>query len=300
VKGQKMKRFTLHLFVALLTFTIGVSFSELTGRYHKYHNGPDKQSDVNVSAWKVLLSFENQDLRKLDEQAETRLHQAMEILVGKATPNEFPCYFRPLLIAKMSNAKGQTRYALVEGAPLVMIPGTAYVRIYFFTTGGKFLSSSEFTMGNRIDIIGARVIYMPEIGRPALVVSSQHVINGADMAQQYYALIGEDLQLIRLEDSTGKVTRNGYWATGPKNIGRSVEERIRAIESNDVAEVLATLTWLSDESWNPRYKYEETNESHVADEVRSRESVKLQRLMQSDNAWLQSTAQLAANVDYDR
>jgi hypothetical protein len=102
VKGENMKRLTLHIFVALLTFIIGVAITASTQRSDKKLHAADipavaqtpKQPDgyvpADVRAWRLLLSFENQDLRRLDKQAVIRLQEAIGILTGEQQPSKYP------------------------------------------------------------------------------------------------------------------------------------------------------------------------------------------------------------------
>ena len=310
-----MKRFALRLLIASLTFSIGVSIAAFGYLHPKLPHAPNapvlaqnsKSSDVNISAWQVLLSFENQDLRKLDQKSRVELQKAINTLVGKRE-NEL---LIPRLISKIANAQGQISYALIEESPLLTIPGECGIRVHVFSLEGKLLSNSAFSSGWRITLTEMQLKYMPEIGREALEVSSKPVINGRDVAKQYYALIGEKALLVRLEDSGGQLIRNIYGAPnhtiGFTLTGRSAKDWEKALESNDVAEVLATLTWLGGIHWNPRtpapeYTHEEMSEARLADDVRSREGVKvaIRRLMQSENTWVRNAAELAAKVEYYR
>lgn len=310
-----MKRFTLQLFIALLTFTIGVSIAAFgyfsPNLFHTAYNPVlaqnPKSSEADTSAWQLLLSFENQDLKKLDQKSRVDLQKAIDNLVGKRK-NEL---LLPRLISKISNAQGQIIYALVEESPLLTIPGECGIRVHIFSLEGKLLSSSAFTSGWRITLTKMKFKFMSEIGREVLEVSSEPVINGRDVAKQYYALIGGKVLLIRLEDSGGQLIRNIYGTPnhtiGYTLNGRSAKEWEKALESNDTAEILATLTWLGGINWNPQnpspeYAPEEMSEARLADDVRSREGVKieLRRLMQSENMWVKSAANLAAKVEYYR
>ena len=310
-----MKRFTLQLFIALLTFTIGVSIAAFgyfsPNLFHTAYSPVlaqnPKSSEADTSAWQLLLSFENQDLKKLDQKSRVDLQKAIDNLVGKRK-NEL---LLPRLVSKISNAQGQIIYALVEESPLLTIPGECGIRVHIFSLEGKLLSSSAFTSGWRITLTEMKFKFMSEIGREVLEVSSEPVINGRDVAKQYYALIGEKVLLIRLEDSGGQLIRNIYGTPnhtiGYTLNGRSAKEWEKALESNDTAEILATLTWLGGIHWNPQnplpeYAHEEMSEARLADDVRSREGVKieLRRLMQSENTWVKSAANLAAKVEYYR
>ena len=258
-----------------------------------------------MAAWRVLLSLENQYLGELDEESERELKKAIVTLVGPR--DDWPLI--PRLVSRISNAEGQTSYALIEESPLLTIPGDSGIRVHLFSLEGKLLGSSAFQSGWRITLTGMKVKYLPEIGREVLEVSSRPVIGGRDVARQYYALIGEEMLLVRLEDSGGRLIRNYYDTPndtiGPTLTGRSADEWERALESNDVAEVLATLTWLGGTHLNPRnpllvYAHEEMSEARLADEVRALKGVKaaLGKLAQSENEWVRSAAQLAVDVKY--
>lgn len=310
-----MKRFPFYLFIALITFVIGVSIAAFW--YLHPNSTPTLEKSVlaqspklpkaNLSAWQMLLSFENQDLKELDQKSKVELQKIIDTLVGKRK-NEL---LIPRLISKISNAQGQINYALVEESPLLTIPGECGIRVHIFSLEGKLLNSSAFSSGWRITLTEMKLKFMPEIGREVLEVSSEPVINGRDIAKQYYALIGEKILLVRLEDSGGQLIRNNYGAPnhtiGFTLVGRPAKEWEKALESDDVAEVLATLTWLSGIHWNPQtpepeYTHEEMREARLADDVRLREGVKvgLRRFTQSENIWVRSAANLATKVEYYR
>ncbi|MDQ3749477.1 MAG: hypothetical protein M3367_10785 [Acidobacteriota bacterium] len=117
--------------------------------------------------------------------------------------------------------------------------------------------------------------------------------------------------LIRLEDSKGQLIRNIYGAPnytiGINETGLSAEERKSLLKSNDTAETLASLMWLSGKHLNPNKlqnysaKYDENiAEAKLANETRSLSEVKatLQKLKNSNNYWLQNAANLALDVEY--
>ena len=313
-----MPRFSLHLLMALLTFILGVSIAALGYLRPTLPGAPERpvsrqsleSPSTNLQAWQVLLSFEGRDLRNLDRESADRLRRAIEALLGNRSAGEHSI-LSPRLVSKLSNGQGQIRYALIEEYPLLTIPGRSRIYAHVFDGEGGLLSSSDFNGGHRIFLTGMEVTYSPEIGREILVVNSQPAINGADIARQYYALVGEQILLIRLEDSGGRLVRNTYSAPGHTIgvtlTGRSAEEWVSALKSSDVAEVLATLTWLSGTHLNPRkpepdYSHEEMREARLADKVRSREAVRtvLDTLTQSGNAWVRSGAELTKTVEYNR
>lgn len=262
------------------------------------------QSDKSA-AWQALLSFENQTLSKLAKPQAEKLQKAIEALIGKRE-NEL---LVPRFLTKISNSKGQTRYALIEESPLLTIPGNSGLSVHVFTLDGSLIRSSIFQTGWRIVVTDIRVAYLAQIDRQALEVKSEPVINGRDVAKQFYALVNDDVLLIRLEDKAGHLIRNAYGA--PNHIfgltitGRSANDWQDALESSDTAEVLATLTWLSGSHWDPKepapeYQREDMSEARLADDVRGRERVKtaLNTLRLSENLWVRQAAELAARTEY--
>ncbi|MCA1623081.1 MAG: hypothetical protein LC768_16010 [Acidobacteria bacterium] len=299
-----MQQFSLRIFIGILTFFFGVSIVMFWYFRPNLHTSTDKPilpqsqaiSDESKSAWQTLLSFENQDLRKLDKESKARLKKASDVLIGKSFDD-----FR--LISKISNSQGEIRYILIEESPLIAIPGDSRLRIYLFNPQGKLFDSLSFPSGWRIGLKGIRVIYKSEIGREVIEVESEPVINGRDIVEQYYALIGEKVLPIRLEDSRGKLVQNYYefpnMTIGFTIVGRSAEEWKKALNSEDRAELLATLTWLNGIHSNP-VKHstltsgEEINEARLVEEMHSQAEIKavLKRLLQSDNAWIREAAKL--------
>jgi hypothetical protein len=311
-----MKNFGRRLIIALFTFAVGVSIVALVRLRPTSLGEVEKpalrqtfeQSSVDSSAWRVLLSYEGRDLRKLDRESGLRLGEAVEALLGKRGGGE-RALIVPRLVSKLSDADGQTRYAFIEEKPLISIPGASRIRAHVFAAEGNLLDSSDFNSGHRISLTEMRVELSPEIGREVLVVNSKGSVNGADIARQIYALIGEQLLLIRLEDSGGRLVRNTYvapsHAIGVRLAGRSANEWVRALESSDTAEALAALLWLSGSHLSPRTRvpghfFEDMREARLVEELRSREDIKeiINALIKSENAWLRSAAELTRKVEY--
>lgn len=263
---------------------------------------PDK-----IAAWQTLLSFENQPLSKLAKPQAQKLQRAIDDLVGKRE-NQL---LLPRFLTKMSDSKGQTRYALIEESPLLTIPGNSGLSVHIFALDGSLIRSPVFQTGWRIAITDIRVAYLRQINREALEVRSEPVINGRDVAKQFYALVNDDVLLIRLEDKAGHLIRNAYGAPnhtfGFTITGRSASDWENTLVSDDPAEVLATLTWLSGTHLDPKeplpkppsgwpeISHEEVSEAHTAGDVRGREGVqrKLKILSASTNLWVRQAANLA-------
>jgi hypothetical protein len=299
-----MKQFSSQILIGVLTFFIGVSVVMYC------YLRPNLQTPINEStlphtqtifdeynsAWQTLLTFENQNIEKLNEESKNKLEQAKEVLIGKQSE-------RARLISRISNAQGQTRYVFIEESPLMTIPGGCSLRVFIFNDEGKLLNSLAFPSGWRIGLKDIRVIYKSEIGRKIIEVESVPVINGRDIVKQYYALIGEDVLPIRLEDSGGKLVQNIYdypnMTNGFTLKGRTEEEWKKSLESEDTAEILAALTWLNGRHLNLTQHSsigfsEDINEARLIAEIHSSKSIKsiLERLIQSSNVWIRDAVKV--------
>ena len=311
-----MKHFGRGFLISLFTFAVGVSIA-VWGRIRPTSFGDvekpavrqsSERSSVGSSAWRVLLSYEGQDLRKLDRESGVRLEEAVKTLLGRRCGGERELIV-PRLVSKLSKADGQARYALIEEKPLLSIPGTSGICAHVFDAEGSLLDTSDFNSGHRIFLTEMKVEHSPEIGRAVLVIDSKGSVNGADIARQFYALVGEQLLLIRLEDSGGRLARNTYVAPnhtiGVRLAGRSANEWARVLKSSDAAQALAALTWLGGTHLNPRtrahgHSLEDIREARLVEGLRSREDIKktINALIDSENAWLRGAAELTRKVEY--
>ena len=297
-----MKHRLLGLAVGILTFVVGwsIPFGILKPRNEQVLTL--QFVDTPASAWELLLSLENRDLRKFDALTTTQVQMAIDKLVGRSQ-NQFPRLF-----SKLSTNQEEQRYILIEESPLVTVPGESRLRLSLFTENGILLSSSEFSAGWRIVLSEIRLIQVKGIEGDVLEVESYPMINGADVAKQYYAPVADEMRLIRLEDSSGALISNIYrtpnHTIGFTPIGRSADDWEKALESKDVTEVLAALTWLGGVHLNvdgvgdgqPASWHEYVSEANLVETVRGRSAVKasLERLKHSDNRWIREAAKAAA------
>jgi hypothetical protein len=309
-----MKRFSLRFVVAVFTFIIGITcatFGIFNPNLHHTTENPvliqiTNESNVRIISWQIFLSFENQNLENINREQKDRLQDAIDKLIGKTTNIGIP-----KLISKISDEQRQIKYILIGESPLITIPGKSGLRIQLFNLEGKLLKSMSFDSGWRIALTDIKVNYSPKIDREIIEVNSEPVINGRDVVKQYYALIGEKIMLIRLEDSKGQPIRNVYGAPnciiGLNITGRSEEEWKKTFESNDMAEILASLSWLNGIHWNPQQNqtenwYENINEAKLVEKVRSDENIKgrVKNLTKSKNSWLKDAATLAIKFEHYR
>jgi hypothetical protein len=271
-----------------LTFVLGVWLTRM---------GTTRTSCPRLSMWQVLLSFENQNLQGLDTEPRRQVEAAVQGHLGKLYDYTLDPY-QAAIFRSMLNTKGEKRYVLIEKAPLVHIPGNSSLRAYIFDTAGGLLNVQEFSAGNRRSLTGMRIRKNGLINDEALIVDTEYCIGGGHPSSQYYALIGERMELIYLEQD-GQLDRNDYQSSnltiGPK-IVRSVDEWEKVLSSSNDAEVLSALVWLGGVHWTDiPSPYDDKVEAEKAHALRSRAGVRkrLRELSQFENPWIASAAKSA-------
>lgn len=297
-----MRNFFLRLAVAILTFVVGLSIAKviLKPAGDSIVLAPVVTPAEAPFAWTILLGWQDRDLTQIQEPEMAQLKMAIAVL--RSTQNQF---LEPRLFSRVSTFPGEERYVLVEESPLRFIPGDSRLQISVFDLEGKLLDSSEFGAGWRIILSGVSVIRVKHISGDVLEVKSAPHINGADIGKEYYAVIGDKMRLIRLEDSNGELIANAYGSPnhtiGFTEVGRSAEDWEKSLITKDEAQSLATLTWLGGFHLNidegaPNYVHEDLSEARLVEEVRARPGVKkiVNALKDANNPWLREAARLAA------
>jgi hypothetical protein len=281
-------RITLRLagfaLAGLATFFGGVFFTRALVRLHG-----------EPSAWQVLLSFENQDLKGLDEKSSQVLQKAVTAITGHVRENRLSA-FAPRIFRTISSTSGEKRYILVEESPLVMIPDESWLRVHVFDTEGRPLNEQKFSTGNRVVLNSIQVRKIQLINSQALVVQGKNVLGG-HLLHQYYVLLGNQIVLVYLE-MDGMHHSNNYnhsnLTVGPQ-LKRSVDEWEKALHSANDAEVLTALLWLGGHHWDgqPAPYDEDKGEAEKVSILSSREQVRkrLFELSQSKNFWIKATTQ---------
>lgn len=284
---------------SLFTFALGVSAARVGSAFLRHQREP--------SPWQVLLSFENQHLESLSEQNDRAVRGAIEALTGRSNQNVYPI-FVPRLFRTISNTKGETRYVLVEEAPLVEIPGESRLRVHIFDTTGYLLSGEEFSAGWRLALTDVNIdkIYITGVKQDALVADGEGCFGGHP-SHQYYVVVGNRITLIYFEED-GLMERNDYqdWnlTIGPLIWERSADDWQKALQSDDPAEVMSALIWFGGFHWDGQASpYDEDKpEAEKVAALRSREDV-LQRIMElthSPNQWVQTAAEAALKNNYEK
>ncbi|HKV32763.1 MAG TPA: hypothetical protein VJP89_00430 [Pyrinomonadaceae bacterium] len=280
------KRVVVFAFTGLLTFALSVWLTPPASRI------PLPQSQR--SRWQVLLSFENQDLEGLSEEARREVAIAASAVTGQQEVSELHP-FTPALFRSISNTAGEKHYILVEDGTPEIIPAQARIRVHLFDTKGRILSKDNFAAGWRTVLTAFRVRKLSVLDSEALIVDTDYCFGGSP-AQQYYAVVGDRLMLVYLEQA-GRFELNKYsyqnLTIGPQ-LSRSAGDWEKALSSAHEAEVLSALLWLGGDHWNGQpwpYNEDEADAKKVS-LLRSRDAVRkrLLTLSESDNPWIVAAA----------
>jgi hypothetical protein len=244
-------------------------------------------------ALRQLLSHEGKNLVGIKDA------QALFDLVLNREPvktDTFSDYFEPWEVLHMDSD-----ILLLEGRTLFTIPGERLFRAHLVSEEGIPRSTVSFAGGWRILVSHARAFPHPVLACSLLELSSSVRINsGEDVAKQFYAVIHDDLVLVRLEDSSGRRISNSFLAPnyiiGPAPPVRSAEEWEHALLSSNAVELLRTLVWIGghhrdvDSDSNPFA--EPKSDAQLALDVRHRPGVRarIEELKSSPNAWIREAA----------
>ena len=265
--------------------------------------------------WRRLLSLENQDLTTVDSSDQRELLSFLRREVpGSLGSSRFvtideldvgPDTLRYLW--KVENPNEPARYVLIGADGLFMIPGDSRAEAFVFDLQGKLLSHTEFSLGWRSQFESVSLISNDQVGLPLIRI----LMDRSDReTEQFYALIGDDLRLIRMDGQAG-LLRNKFvarnWTVGPRIPDRTPEEWENSLRSTNPAEVLWALTWIGGKHWDLKIPtkvwsdgYTEPapdvrNNAELAVSVRLRPSVqqRLIELRDSGSKWVTEATELA-------
>jgi hypothetical protein len=259
-------------------------------------------------AFSQFTAYVGRDLRELDDDSvEMRgLLSAIERLVP-ARKYESHFGYWPWHVWQVATAGGDPAYLLFETERLIPHPGSTPIRLTVFGPSGQVLSETEFDTAHRCYL---RDVELQQGGGelPLVVLKTAYpFVDGGN--RQYYAIIGDRFDLIRLEKRDGAVERNVYdsvhFAAGPPVPIRTEAEWVADLLSEDRLRTLRTLVWLGGvhrvfkEGDELRPDREDPGQVTVVRQVRKNPAVlaRLRELSQSKDAWLSEAASLALNPE---
>jgi len=233
----------------------------------------------------------------------------LQQLVGSA-PKGFMMEPNPWHIWKLDRNR-QTRYVVLLGEDLGIIPGGTSACVQLFDGTLKRYQSWPFQTGWRNILIDASVEHTTELGTDLLVIHTVKVINGRDIAKEYFAIGDDRLRLVRLEDSTGEIRQNEYvfpnYEIGTVPSAQTIQGWTALLVSKDKSDVLSALVFLGGRhlAEDRRLLLPEPHESKYAalfQQLLSSQPVYslIDQLSKSENVWIRDAAALAARGPRER
>jgi hypothetical protein len=210
-----------------------------------------------------------------------------------------------------TNRNGVARYVVLLGEPEMIIPGGSSACVLLFDGASKRINNWCFQTGWRITLDNASFEFSSALGSDVMVLHMVRLINGRNVAKEYFAISGDRLQFVRMENDKGEAVQNEYvfpnYEIGFVPAGNTEDEWVGMLESADKADLLSALVFLSGRhlAESQRHFSSEPAESKYAwlfqqlvGSPRIHELVA--GLSRSDNEWIRQAALLAARGPRER
>lgn len=204
-----------------------------------------------------------------------------------------------------TNRGGRTRYVMLLGESLAIIPGGTSACIQLFDATRTLIRSRCFQTGWRNQLTSASLEYSEELNADLVVIRTTPVINGRDIRNEYFSISGDQVKLVRLENSVGTMIPNDYvfpnYEIGAIPLAQTVEDWTSLLNSNDKSEVLSALIFLGGRHLDTQEQmlYPKLGRSSYAplyQQLISTAAIRdlLSQLMNSSSPWIREAAVLAA------
>jgi hypothetical protein len=242
---------------------------------------------------------------RLPEGTQSRL----DLIVGKV-PKGVMMEPAPWHVWK-TNRNGVIRFVVLLGAPEVIVPGGSSACVVLLDGGLHRINNWCFQTGWRIDPDSALFDFSSDLASDVIVLNMIRFINGRNVAREYFALSGDRLRFVRMENDKGEAVQNEYvfpnFEIGIVPTGETEEEWIDMLRSADKPNVLSALVFLSGRHITEAQRRfaPEPSESKYASlfqklisNARIRELIA--GLAHSENEWIRQAAQLASRGPRER
>jgi hypothetical protein len=147
-----------------------------------------------------------------------------------------------------TNGAHPARYIFLLGAPLFMIPGGSSASVQLFDATENSIATWSFQTGWRINLVNASLEYSSKLSGQLMVLRTQPAVNARNIAKEYFAIAGDRLRLVRLENDKGELVQNEYifpnYEIGLIPLAKTTEDWAAVLESEDIADVLSALVFL--------------------------------------------------------
>ncbi len=233
----------------------------------------------------------------------------LEEIVGEVPKG----YFAPPIpwrVWRVQNG-AEARYIVLLGERESGIPGGSSACIKLFDATGARVKSWSFQTGWRMNLSSASLESSAGFDGDLIVIHIQRLINGRNIAREYFALSHDSLRFVRMEDDNGRAVQNEYvypnFEIGGIPEANGVDEWLKLLESSDRADVLSALMFLGGRhlAEPERRLLPDPKESKYAGLFQQligdpRIRADVERLRQSDNQWVREAAELAARGPRER
>lgn len=264
-----------------------------------------------------LSAHKGKDLRQLDEKQSAMFMKDLQDLTGDEPETERSWMgYSPWSVQAFQ--VGRARWAVLEGYSTCMIPGTSAMRVHVFDEQWNRICKQAYPVGYRFFLNEISVTRQADLGQHLIVTkttcagpffvgndgSKTPAFEQGPYQRQYYALLGTNIVMVRLEDDKGELARNHYaWSApskGPAVPKRIKTEWIKSLGSTNSVEQLAALVWLtgghlpSKEERKADHNQESIADSTLYESVRDDPETKrlLQDLTKHKTEWIREYAEL--------
>ena len=271
------------------------------------------------SPLKGLEPHIGKDLQKLDADALAEFRKQVDAITrDKSKTNEWGSY-KPWWV--MPFVRTNAAWVLLEAYPGYDVPDISHVRIHVFDRNWMRIAKHSFPTGYRCFLKEVVLVKDNPLKQDLLVAkvtsTGPFILQGdeqrpafeqGDYQCQYYALLGDQFVMVRLEDNNNTIARNHYrWQAPPKGPPvpkHTADEWIRSLSSANSVEQLTTLVWLSGthldstEKRKKDHNQESVEDSELFEAVFDAAETKnaLQELVKSKNTWVQEYATLTLRL----
>jgi hypothetical protein len=210
-----------------------------------------------------------------------------------------------------TNHNGVARYIVLLGAREVIVPGGSSACIVLFDGAPKRINAWCFQTGYRINLDSASFEFSTDLRSDLIALHMIRTVNGRDVAKEYFAMSGDRLYFVRMENDSGEAVQNEYvfpnFEIGIVPSATAEDEWVGMLKSTDKASVLAALVFLGGRHVaEPRRQFSpEPAESNYADLFRQligspRIHDLIADLSRSDDEWVRQGALLASRGPRER
>ena len=210
-----------------------------------------------------------------------------------------------------TNHNGVVRYVVLLGEREMIIPGGSSACVLLFDGAAKRIKNWCFQTGWRINLDRALFDFSAELGSDVIILHMNRLINGRNVAKEYFAISADRLQFIRVENDKGEAVQNEYvfpnFEIGDVPPVDTEGEWIAMLRSAEKADILSALVFLGGRhvAEAQRHFVPEPKESKYANlfqQLISSPHIRelITHLTTSRNEWIKQAAVLADRGPADR